>query len=119
MTDFNRRIDTVNQERRHCPRLDFTCPVIISGVKGVHSITDLSLGGVFIELSPGSSVLNPGHKLHLIVKLPTENYSIHVRTEVKFQTRSGIGCRFLDLSEKDQESFQNCFEFYRDMLPVR
>ena len=117
MKDFRRRVVNVEQERRKNPRLDFNCPVIINSLKGVHTISDMSLGGVFVELSPGSAV-KLGQKLHLVIKLPTENYSIHVKSEVIFQTSKGIGCKFLEISQDDLERFRNCFDLYRDMLPL-
>ncbi|MGB5984828.1 MAG: PilZ domain-containing protein [Desulfobacterales bacterium] len=118
MTDFRRRVVNVEQERRHDPRLDFSCPVIINGIKGVHTLGDMSLGGVFIELNPGAAV-KIGQKIHLVIKLPTENYSIYVKSEVIFQNPKGIGCQFLDIAENDLERFRRCFEIYRDMLPVK
>ena len=118
MSEFERQVVSVAQERRRSPRLDFNCPVIINGIKGVHTITDLSMGGVFIELSAGTT-LHHSQKLHLVVKLPTENYSLHIKAQVEYQGKRGVGCQFLELAERDSEAFRHCFNVYRDMLPVR
>ena len=118
MSEFRRQVVTVDQERRDNPRLDFNCPVIISGVKGVHTITDMGLGGVFIEMSPGPLV-EVGQQLHLVVKLPTEKNSIHIQSKVIFQNSKGIGCHFLATSRNDRDSIRNCFDEYRNMLPAR
>jgi len=118
MSDFSRQVVPVEKERRDNPRLDFNCPVIINGVRGVHTITDMSLGGVFIELSPGPTV-KIGQKLHLVIKLPTEKHSIHIRSKVVFQNSKGIGCHFLETTANDLASLRTCFDEYRHMLPAR
>ena len=51
----------VKVEKRMHPRLDFHCDVIIRGITGTRTITDISLGGFFFELRTAKKTQNgPG-----------------------------------------------------------
>ena len=118
MTDYRRKIWSVRQEKREHPRLDFHCPVIIVGNRGVNKITDISAGGVFIEMKK-SSAHHIGQYVNLIIKLPTENDSIRVKAKVSFVNYRGIGCKFIDLSVNNEDAIKYCFNTFRDTLPIR
>lgn len=118
MTEYRRKIWNVRQEKREYPRLDFHCPVIILGSRGVNMITDISTGGVFIEMKK-SSAHHVGQFVSLIIKLPTENDSIRVKAKVTFVNYRGIGCKFIDLSVGNEDAIKYCFNTFQDTLPIR
>jgi len=115
---YRRKVRKVDREKRKYPRLDYDCPVVIPGVEGVKKITDLSCGGVFIELQP-SSDFRVGQQLSLIFKLPTHGESLRVRARVKNLQSQGIGCEFVDLSEENDRIIRHYFETFKDTLILR
>ncbi len=118
MVVYRRKIKKVEQEKRKFPRLDYDCPVVIPGVDGVKKITDLSCGGVFIELQP-SSDFRVGQLISLIFKLPTHSESLRLRAKVKNLQDQGIGCEFVDLSEENARVIQHYFNTFKDTLILR
>ena len=118
MVVYRRKVKKVEQEKRKYPRLDYDCPVVIPGVDGVKKITDVSCGGVFIELQP-SSDFRIGQQISLIFKLPTHTGSLRLKAKVKNLQEQGIGCEFVDLSEEDARIIRHYFETFKDTLVLR
>lgn len=118
MVVYRRKVKNVNREKRKYPRLDFDCPVVILGVEGTKKITDLSCGGVFIELQP-SSAFKVGQKINLVFKLPTHSESLRIKAKVKNLQALGIGCQFVDLSQQTEQVIQNYFETFKDTLMLK
>jgi hypothetical protein len=92
--------------------------VVIVNLKGTQNITDISAGGVFIELD-NSSVFKVGQPLELIVKLPTEHASMKLKAEVVSCLNRGIGCKFVNLRPRQKDAIERCFETFKDTLPLR
>lgn len=117
MVDIRSEHRKVGVEKRKDPRLEFHCDATVLGVQGVLSITDISLGGIFIETSnPGS--IDVGRTVMISTKLPSERYVIRLKAKVVRQTERGIGCQFVDLKEQEKEAICTCFELFKDTLPV-
>gem|GEM_PF-2067984 len=89
MNAYRRKVIDVQDERRKHPRLDFDCPVVIPGVEGPKKVTDLSCGGVFIELQ-SSTALRIGQMLNLVFKLPTRKDSLRVKAQVKNLSKGAL-----------------------------
>ena len=118
MVVYRRKVKNVDREKRKYPRLDYDCPVVIPGVDGVKKITDLSCGGVFVELQP-SSDFRVGQQINLIFKLPTHSESLRIKATVKNLQARGIGCQFVDLSEENDRIIRHYFETFKDTLILR
>ncbi len=116
--DFRRKVGEVAEEKRRCPRLEFQCPVRIQGVKGVKRVTDIGIGGVFIE-HEHPPALEKGQSLHLIMKLPTEREPVKVKAEVVNMRDRGTGFRFVDLTPTNQEIIRFCFNLFKDTIPLK
>lgn len=116
--DFRRKVSDVPQDKRRHPRLEFHCPARIHGAKGVYRVTDISMGGVFVELG-SPSAFEVGQALNLTMKLPTEHEPTKVAVEVANIRTRGIGLRFTDMTRKNQEAIRFCFETFKDTVPLR
>lgn len=49
MVDCRSENKAVKVERRKHPRLELHCDATVLGLKGTQTITDISLGGIFVE----------------------------------------------------------------------
>ena len=107
----------VEHERRKDPRLEFHCNAVVLGLDGITTITDISLGGVFIEVKELDRV-EIGQTVTVNVKLPTEPSAMRLQARVINKTHRGIGCQFLSLEEAQRDAICLCFEYYRDTLPA-
>jgi DNA-binding response OmpR family regulator len=116
--DFRRGIDDVPEDKRQYPRLEFHCPVRIEGISGIHRITDISLGGAFVEYQTPST-FKVGEIHHLIVKVPTEYEPIKVKAQVANLQKRGIGFKYVDLSRRNQEIIRFCFDTFKDTIPLQ
>lgn len=116
--DFRRKVVEVRVERRYFPRLEFHCQARIHGFKGLLKITDISLGGVFIELEDHST-LRKGQTLYLCIAMPTERDPIKVKARVATLNGRGIGVRFINLTRRNLNSIRFCFNTFKDTLPIR
>jgi hypothetical protein len=114
---FKRRRLPVKNDRREFPRLDFRCAVLISGVPGVKHLADISLGGVFINLTPGD-MFHLDQELRLQLRLPTETGPTLVKARVSYLDTNGIGCMFVDLGKEELRQIRGCFEAFKDTLPI-
>jgi hypothetical protein len=117
MVQKGRKNVKVRVEKRLHPRLDFHCDVIIRGIAGTRTITDISLGGFFFELQT-TKRLKMGQLVTASIYLPTESEPINVKAKFINQTDRGIGCQFIGMSPNDRDAVRRCFDMFRDTLPI-
>ena len=117
MVDVRSEKKEVRVERRQHPRLELHCDATVLGIEGTQAITDISLGGVFIEAKiPGKVTI--GQIITVNTKLPTERNIIKIRAKVVSQTHRGIGCQFIGLQNDAKDAICLCFEMFKDTLPA-
>jgi MinD-like ATPase involved in chromosome partitioning or flagellar assembly len=117
--DTRRRIERVHEEKRKGVRIEIVFPVRISGFQGETRITDISLGGVFIECENALvSSFQKGQILHLFMNLPTENRPMIEKAEVRYVGDRGLGCKFVGLSQQNEEAIRHCISVFKDTLPI-
>jgi len=117
--DCRTKSKVVTQEKRKDPRVEFHCLAVIEGFHGEKNITDISLGGAFLELEeeliPSFHV---GQALKLFIKLPAEDDLIKVQVQIVNVTERGMGCKFLDLGRKCEDAIQQTFNLAKHTLPI-
>lgn len=118
MADLRSEKKKVKNERRKDPRLEFHCDAMVLGVDGVLTVTDISLGGVFIEVGSLDKIAI-GQPVTINVKLPTEPRGLRIKANVVNQTDRGIGCQFISLDNREKDAICLCFEYFKDTLPAR
>ena len=116
--DYRRKAVEIRIEKRHFPRLEFHCKTRIHGMRGLLGITDISMGGVFIELKDHSK-LRIGQTVYLCLVLPTEREPIKVKARVANLNGRGMGVRFINLTRRSQNSIRFCFTTFKDTLPIK
>jgi hypothetical protein len=116
--DFRRSVSDVREDQRRHPRLEFHCPARIQGIKGVFRVTDISMGGAFLELKT-TTAFKVGQTFNLIMKLPTEYEPITTRAKVANIRERGLGLEFLNMSQKNAQTIRFCFETFKDTIPLR
>ena len=104
-------------ERRQHPRLSFHCSATIRGINQVVRVTDISLGGFFFELKTKKK-LKLGALVDVRMRLPTETDTLRFKAKLISQGTRGVGCKFVSLTPDIQESIRNCFEIFKDTLPI-
>ena len=117
MVDIPRRNVKVDKERRENPRLDFRCKATIRGINQVVEISDISMGGFFFELETKKK-LKMGTLVDVSMRLPTEDHAIRLKAKLISQNNRGIGCQFIGLSPENEAAIRNCFETFKDTLPI-
>lgn len=117
MIDVRSQHIEVSKERRQHPRLEFRCTALFGHLKGVRNVTDLSLSGLFVEIDDKNG-LKPGQIVSLAIKFPTEEKAVLVKAKVANLNKRGVGCQFVELGTKSFEAIKNCFETFRDTLPL-
>jgi Tfp pilus assembly protein PilZ len=117
--DCRTKTTKVREEKRKDPRVEFHCLVIIEGFHGEKRITDISLGGVFVECeSELIRGFHIGQALKLLMKLPGEDDLIKVNAQIVNVTKRGIGCKFEKLGRKCEDAIQQTFHLARHTLPI-
>lgn len=117
MVDIRSAHRKVTIERREHPRLELHCDATVHGLQGIQKITDISLGGVFIEADiPGKVKI--GQTIIVNTKLPSERKTIRFKARIVSQTERGIGCQFLSLQSDERDAICLCFEMFKDTLPA-
>jgi outer membrane murein-binding lipoprotein Lpp len=106
-----------SDDKRKHPRLDFQCTGMIMGKEAV--ITDLSLGGVFLEPDEIPELLKIGQVANIDIDLPTESLSTRMKVKIVSQNERGFGCKFVDLSQDNMRAINNCFDEFKNTLPIR
>lgn len=117
MADIRSKKKKVTHERRKDPRLEFHCNAMVQGIDGILTITDISLGGVFIEIGELDNIAI-GKMVTINVKLPTETQAVRFKAKVVNKTDRGIGCQFISLENWEKEAICLCFEYFKDTLPA-
>lgn len=117
MVDIRRETRNVKMERRAYPRLEFHCKAKIIGIKDPVNVTDISLGGFFFELHLKSK-LRMGQIANVVLSLPTENDPIMIKARMINQTDRGVGCAFVDLTPAQRKAIHECFETFKDTIPI-
>lgn len=117
MVDLRSEKKKVKKENRKDPRLELHCNASVLGIDGIQKITDISLGGIFIEMIV-SNRIKLGQIITLNVKLPTEKNTLKFKAKVVCKTNRGIGCQFVYLDDQKKEAICLCFEMFRDTLPA-
>ena len=117
MIDVRSQHLEVSNERRRHPRLEFRCTALFGHLKEVLNVTDLSLSGLFVEVA-NKKGLEPGRLVSLAIKFPTEEKAILLKAKVVNVNKRGVGCSFVDLTPKNAASIRNCFETFKDTLPL-
>jgi hypothetical protein len=97
--------------------LEFRCTALFGHLKEVLSVTDLSLNGLFVEVEDKTG-LEPGRVVSLAIKFPTEEKAVLLKAKIVNVNKRGVGCHFLDLTPKNFDAIKNCFETFRDTLPI-
>jgi len=117
--DCRKKTAEVREEKRKDPRVEFHCLAIIEGFHGEKRITDISLGGVFVECeSELIRRFHVGQKLRLLIKLPAEDDLIKVNAQIVNVTERGIGCKFMELGRKCEDAIQRTFNLAKHTLPI-
>lgn len=117
MVDFRSEKRSVGNDKRKYPRVEFRCNASVLGIDGVLTVTDLSLGGIFVEVKL-SSKISIGKLVNINLKLPTEKIVIRLKAKVTSQTNRGIGCQIAYDNERERKAIYRCFDFVKDTLPV-
>ena len=117
MVDINHRHPDDGSERRAYPRLVFHCSATIRGINQVVKITDISLGGFFFELATNKK-LKLGTLVDVSMRLPTEESTLRFKAKLISQGKRGIGCKYVSLMPETREAIRNCFETFKDTLPI-
>ena len=118
MIDVRSQHIEVSKERRQYPRLEFRCTALFGHLKDVLKVTDLSLNGLFVEVNDKTG-MTPGRLVSLAIKFPTEEKAVLLKARIANVNKRGVGCQFVDLVPRNFEAIKNCFETFRDTLPVR
>jgi c-di-GMP-binding flagellar brake protein YcgR len=116
--DFRRKLKEVSADKRHFPRLEFHCSVLIHGVHKISRVTDFSMGGIFVECEDPSA-FEKGQTINLTMKLPNEVNPVKIKAKVADMRDRGIGLRFVDLTPANQEILRFCFNTFKDTLPLK
>ncbi len=115
--DFKRKITDVEQNKRRHTRLDFHCPILIGGMRGVKKVTDISIGGFFVEL-PGNEAIKKGMLFDVLLKLPTLEDYIRAKSKAVFLSERGVGCQFVKLLPRYERAIKDCIDMFEDTLPI-
>jgi Tfp pilus assembly protein PilZ len=114
-----KKTEKLAKDRRIGPRLDFHCPVLIQGMEGAFTITDISLEGAFIECGNASeSQFKLGQIMLLLIRLPTEDNPTEIKATVANVRTHGVGCRFLGLSKISKDAIHRCFNVAKHSIPI-
>ena len=118
--DCRRSEGEIAEDRRLTPRVDLSCPVYLEGIHGPQTITDLSIGGVFVECDEATRHAFPvGQLITLAMKLPTEEEMVEVKARVVKHNERGMHCRFEALEGKTEDAIYYCFNLTKHTIPIK
>ena len=117
MVDLRSKKKEVENDKRKDPRLEFHCEVKVLGIDRTQKITDLSLGGIFIETNRAAEI-RKGQIITVGTKLPTDKNVLKFKAKVIYQVNRGIGCEFIELKDREKQAICLCFEMFKDTLPA-
>jgi hypothetical protein len=52
------------------------------------------------------------------MNLPNENKPMIEKVEVRYVGNRGIGCKFVGLSQQNEEAIRQCISVFKDTLPI-
>jgi hypothetical protein len=52
------------------------------------------------------------------MRLPTEENTIRFKAKLVSQGKRGIGCKYVSLMPDTKKAIRNCFETFRDTIPI-
>lgn len=107
----------MTEDKRKDARIDFQLSVEIKGHRGVHSIGDFSLSGVFIQ-TENPSEFKPGDEIDLFMKPPHKKNAIQVKARVTRVTSKGIGVEFVNLMPQHALALESCFHVFKHTIPL-
>ena len=111
MVDIQKNHSSGKIERRAHPRLVFHCKATIRG------IDHISLGGFFFELTTNKK-LKLGTLVDVSMRLPTEENTVRFKAKLINQSQRGVGCKYVSLMPETREAIRNCFETFKDTMPI-
>lgn len=117
MVDIRSDKHAIDVERRQDPRLEFHCDAAVPDLCGIQTITDISLGGLFLETS-NLDTIDVGRVATINTRLHSDTTIFRLKAEVLRQTNRGIGCRFVELNDRRKDAIRTCFERFKDTLPA-
>lgn len=117
MVDIQKNHSSGKIERRAHPRLVFHCKATIRGIDQVVKVTDISLGGFFFELTTNKK-LKLGTLVDVSMRLPTEENTVRFKAKLINQSQRGVGCKYVSLMPETREAIRNCFETFKDTMPI-
>ena len=117
MVEFRSEYRRVDNDKRKNPRVEMRCDATIFGVEGILIITDISLGGIFVE-AESSNKIPIGQRVTINFRLPTENSVRRMKAKTVNRTKRGIGCRFIFEKVDEKKAIYRCFDFIKDTLPA-
>ena len=117
MVNFRSEYRTVSHDKRKSPRTELRCDATIFGVDGILIITDISLGGIFVEAKM-SNIIPIGRIVTINLKIPTAKNVIRMKAKTVNRTDRGIGCQFIYDSDKEKKTIFRFFDFIKDTLPA-
>jgi len=117
MNDIQTNYSNRGSERRKHPRLFFHCKATIRGIHKVVKVTDISLGGFFFELATKQK-LKLDTLVDVSMRLPTEAGTVRFKAKLVSQGKRGIGCKYVSLMPETRKAIHDCFEMFRDTLPI-
>jgi hypothetical protein len=106
----------MEQERRDAKRRAFRLEVEVWGHKGPNRITDLSTRGVFIY-TEGPSQFNPGDKIDLVLKFPTQEEAMLLKAQVTRVGEEGIGVKFINLTPDHAKVIEDSYAAVKETTP--
>lgn len=110
----------VGEDKRLDPRAEFRCPVEIEGVGGEMVVTDISLGGVFVECHFAfRERFKVNQTIRLRMSLPMEEEAVAAEARIVSFSHRGMHCKFVGLSPKSQDAVRCCFNIAKNTLPLR
>jgi hypothetical protein len=98
-----------SKERRSVPRVNVQWPVYIEGIPGQQTITDLSIGGAFIECdSACRNKFRRGELIRLDIKLFTYDDVFQVPAQIVHISNRGMHCQFRHLDRRTVFAIYYC-----------
>jgi hypothetical protein len=88
------------EDNRKHVRIAFHLPVEIKGHKGPHKISELSMGGLFVD-SNSPRQFKRGDEINMVARVSDEEEPIHAICRVTHVTREGIGIEFVHITLQD------------------
>lgn len=104
-------------EKRKHPRLEFHCSGMALGREVL--VRDISEGGLFIEMEEIPGFFGIGRVVNVNLFLPTESEKLNLKAKFVSQTKKGFGCKYYEISQYNRWAIKNCFDEFKNTLPVR